>query len=133
MNDEKGALMDEPPIPRPEDERLQRLKTITMVVYGLQAASFALGVTLLVAIIINYVKKEDVAGTWLASHFRWQMRTFWFGLLWFGLGLFTLLLVVGYGILIATGVWFIYRIVKGGLNLLDGKEMYAVAGVRQGL
>ncbi len=109
-----------------QDERLKRLKTITLVVYGLQAASFALGVTLLVAIIINYVKKEDVAGTWLASHFRWQMRTFWFGLAWMALGLLTLLLVVGYGILVATGVWFIYRIVKGGLNLLDGKEMYGV-------
>ena len=117
--------MDEAPLTT-QDERLKRLKTITMVVYGLQAASFALGVTLLVAIIINYVKKEDVAGTWLASHFRWQMRTFWFGLAWMALGLLTLLLVVGYGILVATGVWFIYRIVKGGLNLLDGKEMYGV-------
>ncbi len=117
--------MDEAPLAT-QDERLKRLKTITMVVYGLQAASFALGVTLLVAIIINYVKKEDVDGTWLASHFRWQMRTFWFGLAWMALGLLTLLLVVGYGILVATGVWFIYRIVKGGLNLLDGKEMYAL-------
>jgi uncharacterized membrane protein len=117
--------MDEAPVTT-QDERLKRLKTITMVIYVLQAASFALGVTLLVAIIINYVKKEDVAGTWLASHFRWQMRTFWFGLAWMALGLLTLLLVVGYAILVATGVWFIYRIVKGGLNLLDGKEMYAL-------
>ncbi len=53
-----------------------------MLVYGLQAASFFFGITAIAAVIINYVKKDDVLNTWLASHFRWQIRTFWFGLFW---------------------------------------------------
>jgi len=108
----------------PANDRLKSLKTITTVVYALQAASFLFGVTALVAIIISYVKKDDVYGTWLESHFRWQIRTFWFGLIWGGLGVLTLLVLVGYPILVADGVWLIYRIVKGWLNLIDGREMY---------
>ena len=125
-------MMDEVP-PPPETERLKSLKTITMVVYALQAASFLFGITALVAIIVNNVKEDDVLGTWLASHFRWQIRTFWFGLLWLGLGLATYLLIVGHFILIADGVWLIYRIVKGWLNLMDGKEMYRPAPIVAGV
>jgi len=102
------------------------LKTLTMVVYLLQAAGFFVGLTWIVAVIINYVKKEEVAGNWLASHFRWQIRTFWFGLLWGVLG--TLLLVVfglGYLVWLAAGIWVIYRIVKGWLYLNDGKALPA--------
>ncbi len=68
-------------------EATDRLKTLTMLVYALQAAGFLLPpVVWIVAVIINYVRKDDVAGTWLESHFRWQIRTFWFGLLWVVLG-----------------------------------------------
>ena len=101
------------------------LKTVTTVVYGLQA----IGIVLtpipwwIVAVIINYVKKEEVAGTWLESHFRWQIRTFWFGLLWAVLGVILFLLVVGWFILIADAIWVIYRIVKGWLNLSEEKPM----------
>jgi len=58
-------------------EELASLKTITTVVYALQALSFAFGVTALVGLIINYVKRDDVAGTLYESHFNWQIRTFW--------------------------------------------------------
>ena len=118
-------MSDEIPVPTSDSDHLQSLRTITMVVYGLQAAAFLFGITALVAIIVNNVKKDDVLGTWLESHFRWQIRTFWYGLLWAGLGLITYLLVIGYFVLIADGVWVIYRVVKGWLNLMDGKEMYA--------
>lgn len=114
-----------PTVPSTEDERLQRLKTLTLVVYGLQAASFLGGIPPLVGIVVNNVKLDDVRGTWLESHFRWQIRTFWFGLLWAAIGVLTLpLFLLGYPVLVAAGVWLIYRIVKGGLNLMDGKEMY---------
>ena len=64
-------------------EKLKELKTLTMVVYALQGAGFILGgLTWIVAVVINYIKKEELAGTWLESHCRWQIRTFWFGLLW---------------------------------------------------
>ncbi len=104
---------------------LTPLVNITTLVYALQALAFFVGLTYIVALIINYVKLPDVAGTWLASHFRWQIRTFWFSLLWLVLGGVTLILVVGYFVWLANAVWVIYRIVKGWLSLNDRKPMYA--------
>jgi len=106
------------------EKDLQPLVNITTVVYALQAAAFLIGITWIVAVVINYVKREDVAGTWLASHFRWQIRSFWFGLLWCVLGAILLLIVIGYFVLLADAIWLIYRIVKGWLRLNDRKEMY---------
>jgi uncharacterized membrane protein len=84
------------------------------------------GITAIVAIVMNYVKKDDVAGTFLESHFRWQIRTFWFGLLWGILGCITTVVGVGWLVLAANGIWLIYRIVKGWLRLNDNKAMYTV-------
>ena len=106
------------------DEKTKSAKTLTTVIYALYAASIFIGITGLVAVIINYVKRDDVAGTFLESHFRWQIRTFWFGLLWAILGGVALLLVIGWFILAANGIWVIYRIVKGFLKLNDNKPMY---------
>jgi uncharacterized membrane protein len=105
------------------DTPLDSAKTLTTVVYALQAASFFFGITYIVAIIISYVKLDDVKGTWLESHFRWQIRTFWFSLLWGAIGAITFILIIGWFILIADGIWVIYRIVKGWLRLNEGKEM----------
>ena len=116
-----GKLM-QTPIP---EEKMQSLKTLTTVVYALYAATFISGITCIIAIVINYVKKDDVAGTWLESHFRWQIRTFWFGLLWMFLGALTWIIVIGWIVLAVNGVWLIYRIVKGWLNLNDNKPMYS--------
>ena len=104
---------------------LLSLKNIATAVYALQAASFIFGITYFIAIIINYVKRENAQGTWIESHFRWQIRTFWFGLLWFVLGGLTFFIVIGWVILFAAALWLIYRILKGWLNLNDGKPMYA--------
>ncbi len=106
------------------DDRLKSLNNITTAVYALQAVSFFLGITLIAAAIINYIKKDDVKGTWLESHFRWQIRTFWFCLLWAVIGATTYLVGVGVIILSADAIWFIYRISKGWLFLVDGKKMY---------
>ena len=106
---------------------LQSARTLTVVVYALQAASFLVGLTFLVAVIINYVKRDDARGTWLESHFRWQIRTFWYSLLWAVLGVRPFVLIVGYFILVADAIWVIYRIVKGWLRLNDGKPMYEPA------
>jgi uncharacterized membrane protein len=101
----------------------QRLKNVTITVYALQAATFVLPITYFVAIIISYIKRDDAQGTWLESHFRWQIRTFWFTLLWFALGGLTFFIVIGWFILCANVLWFIYRIAKGWLNLIDDKPM----------
>jgi uncharacterized membrane protein len=103
----------------------QQNKDITQVIYGLYAASIVVGLTYIVAIILNYVKKDEVIGTMYESHFRWQIRTFWFSLLWFFVGLLTVWFVVGFFVWLASGIWFIYRIVVGWLRLSEGKPMYA--------
>jgi len=105
----------------PGDE--QSLKKLTQVVYVLYALSYFAGVSAIVGIIINYVKKEDVAGTWLESHFRWQIRTFWYGMLWAVIGALTFFVLIGMAILFANFCWIIYRIVKGWLNLNENKPM----------
>ena len=99
-------------------------RSIATVVYALQAAAVFVGLTALVGVIVNYIKRPDVAGTWLESHFRWQIRTFWFGLLWGLVGILTTAVAVGYLVLLALLVWWIYRVVKGWLYLADGKGLY---------
>ncbi|MDH3309310.1 MAG: hypothetical protein OEM48_03040 [Gammaproteobacteria bacterium] len=108
---------------------LSRLKTITTVVYVLQAVTLLppFVITYVIAVMLNYIKRDDVRGTWLDSHFRWQIRTFWFSLPWFVLGALTYVFIVGWVIIAVTYLWLIYRILKGGLNLYDGKPMYATA------
>ncbi|MDX8377630.1 MAG: hypothetical protein R8L53_06360 [Mariprofundales bacterium] len=100
-------------------------KMITTVIYALQAAVFLSGITFIIAVIINYVKKDDVRGTWLESHFKWQIRTFWFAMLWSVIGIISYFFLIGYFILIANTIWVIYRIIKGWLRLNDNKEMYS--------
>lgn len=100
-------------------------KKIATFVYALYAASLVVGVTAIVGIIVCHVKRDDVAGTWLDSHFRWQMRTFWFGLAWAAVGMVLMVIMIGWVVLTAVYIWFIYRIVKGWLRLYEDKPMYA--------
>ena len=120
------------------------LVVLTHVIYGLHAFSLITGIIgaativgafltgwpSLIAVILNYVKRSDARGTWLESHFRWQIRTFWFGLLWVALCLLFVILTLGIGILIAwlplafVGLWFIYRIARGWLALTEHRPMY---------
>ncbi|MFL6565059.1 MAG: DUF4870 family protein [Burkholderiales bacterium] len=99
------------------------LKTLTTVVYALQAAGFLVGITWIVAVVIDYVKRDEAKGTWLESHFSWQIRTFWWGLLWAVIGAITFLVLIGWFILAADTIWIVYRIVKGWLYLNDGKPI----------
>ncbi|MCG7948007.1 MAG: hypothetical protein AB2729_04930 [Candidatus Thiodiazotropha taylori] len=107
-----------------QQRNLKREVTLTVGVYALQAASFLFVITLLIGVIINYVKRDDVRGTWLESHFRWQIRTFWFVLLWSIIGFITTVILIGYVILFINAVWLIYRIAKGWLSLQDEKGLY---------
>jgi uncharacterized membrane protein len=107
------------------DAREASLRRLTMIVYALQIASFLLGFTLIVAVIINYLQRDEVAGTWLESHFRWQIRTFWYSLLWLGVGLALLVVVIGFFVLMGSALWVLYRAIKGWLSLEEGKAMYA--------
>ncbi|TSE25675.1 hypothetical protein Tsedi_01260 [Tepidimonas sediminis] len=109
--------------PAVDAERLAGLRQLTLVVYALYALSWFVGITALIAIIVNYVKRADVAGTLYESHFTWQIRTFWWGLLWAVLGGLTLVIGVGFLILAAAFVWTLYRLVKGFLYWNDRKPL----------
>src|SRR5213594_4874973 len=118
----------------------------TQAIYGLHALSLITGIVgaatvvgafltgwpSLIAVILNYAKRSEARGTWLESHFRWQIRTFWFGLLWVTLCLLFVVATLGIGILIAwaplgaVGLWFIYRIARGWLALIDRRQMYTL-------
>jgi len=99
------------------------LKKYTYTVYILQALSFVLLITAVLGIIINYIKDEDVKGSWLESHFEWQKKTFWHALFWTILGVLTSFILVGYFILGFVMFWLIYRIAKGWIYLADDKEL----------
>jgi uncharacterized membrane protein len=108
------------------EEQLASLRQITLVVYILQALSVFVGITAIVGLIINYVKKEDAAGTLYESHFVWQIRTFWWGLLWSVLG-FILIFAFGLGLIVwfVAGIWAIYRVVKGWLKWNDRQPVFS--------
>jgi len=113
----------------------------TYVIYGLHTVSalagllspalvltaFVSGWPSIIAVILNYVLRADVRGTYLESHFRWQIRTFWIALMWLLLALIFVVTFVGipFAIIIAwiAGLWVLYRIVRGLLRLLDRQPM----------
>jgi uncharacterized membrane protein len=117
------------------------LVTLTHVIYGLHAFSavagligamfivtaFLTGWPSLIAVILNYVKRSDVRATFLESHFRWQIRTFWFALLWALLALLLALTVIGlpvaWAVAVGAGLWVLYRIVRGWLALVSERAM----------
>jgi uncharacterized membrane protein len=92
--------------------------------------AFLTGWPSIIAVVLNYLHRGAVRGTWLESHFRWQIRTFWFGLLWVALCLMFIVLTLGIGVIVAwlpmivIGLWFIYRIARGWVALSDGRTMY---------
>jgi uncharacterized membrane protein len=122
-------------------EPQQNLVTITHVMYALHAFSTAVGILTpafivtaflfgwpsIIAVIINYVKRDEVRGTYLESHFRWQLRTFWYALLWLFVAFVCAITVVGIPIAFvvgaATGIWLVYRIIRGWMALSQRRPM----------
>ena len=117
------------------------LVTLAHVIYALHAFSavtgmltpamivtaFLTGWPSIIAVILNYVKRSEVRGTWLDSHYSWQIRTFWYALLWLAIGGVLFLTVVGIPFAVvlwfATGIWVLYRIIRGWLALSSQKEL----------
>ena len=126
----------------PTAEPAPGLITAAHVVYGLHGLSILIGVTTaatvigafvfglpsIVAVVISYVKRGEARGTFLESHFRWQIRTFWFAVLWCVIGGVLFITLVGIpialGIFFGAGLWAIYRVARGWLALPDRKPMY---------
>ena len=116
----------------------------TTVIYALHAVSivtgilgaatvigaFLIGWPSIIAVILNYIKRGEARGTWLDSHFRWQIRTFWYGLLWTILCVLFVVFTLGIGVIVVwiplgiLTIWFIYRIARGWLALSANRPMY---------
>lgn len=119
----------------------QGLITLSHVIYALHAltvvtglltpafivTAFVTGWPSIIAIILNYVKRREARGTWLESHFRWQIRTFWYAALWVLVSLLLTLSFIGIplalGLIAIAGLWVLYRVVRGWLRLNDRREM----------
>jgi uncharacterized membrane protein len=123
-------------------EPLPSVVTVANIVYALHAFAIVVGIAgsatvigsfigsvpSIVAVILNYVKRGDSRGTWAESHYRWQIRTFWFAVLWFAIAVLLIVTilgaVVGIPILVVLTLWLIYRIARGWLRLRDKRPMY---------
>jgi uncharacterized membrane protein len=117
------------------------LITLAHVIYALHAFSaltglvsaafvvtaFLTGWPSIIAVILNYVKRSDVRGTWLDSHFSWQIRTFWYALLWVVIAAILFVTLIGipfaWAIWVITGIWVLYRIIRGWLALVSERPM----------
>ena len=120
----------------------ESLVTYTHVIYALHALAVVIGITSfhtivgsfigglpsIIAVIMNYARRSATRGTYLESHFRWQIRTFWYALLWAVVCGFVMLTVIGIPLAIlglaALGVWIAYRVIRGWLSLRDHRPMY---------
>ena len=117
------------------------LVTLTHVMYGMHVFSalmgmlgpmfivtaFLTGWPSIIAIIINYVKRSDVRGTYLDSHFGWQLRTFWYAVAGAVVALLLVFTLIGiplaWVLTVVLGLWVLYRLIRGWLALLEGKPM----------
>jgi len=124
-----------------EQQTLDGLRAWTHVIYALHAwsvlagivtpalvvSAFLLGWPSILAVIFNYIKRSDARGTMYESHFRWQIRTFWFAVPWALAGLvlwLTLLLIPAAIVLwILTGIWVAYRVTRGWITLLRNRPI----------
>jgi uncharacterized membrane protein len=123
-------------------ESLASALTVANVVYALHGfaivvglagsatvvGSFLMSLPSILAVVLNYAKRSDARGSWLESHYRWQIRTFWYAFAWLLGALFLFATVIGIpvslGVLLALSAWLIYRVGRGWLRLRDRLPMY---------
>jgi len=121
----------------------ESLVTYTHVIYALHALAVVIGITTMhtivgsfvgglpsiIAVIMNYARRSATRGTYLESHFRWQIRTFWYALLWAVVCGMLMLTIIGIPLallgLAALGIWIAYRVIRGWVSLRDHRPMYA--------
>lgn len=105
---------------------IPELKTWNTITYVLYALGYFLGgFPWLVAIVMNYLKVGDSVGTIYESHTKWQIRTFWWALIWSLVGIITAPFMIGFVILLANWIWVIYRVIKGFMKLGENKPVFS--------
>lgn len=105
-------------------ESVEEQARFAHIVYLLQALGFFVGITFIAGVVLNYIKRSDISDPMVASHFRWQIRTFWYSLLWAVIGTVLSIVVIGLVVLLINAVWVLYRLIKGWLRLSEQKAMY---------
>jgi uncharacterized membrane protein len=131
-----------PPVSAEAPRVDESLVTYTHVIYGLHALAVLIGITTfhtivgsfvgglpsIVAVIMNYARRSATRGTYLESHFRWQIRTFWYALLWAVVCVLVAVTIIGIPFALlgfaALAIWIVYRVARGWLALKDGRPMY---------
>lgn len=96
---------------------LDQLKQYNLITYILYIAGFFVGITPIIAIIMNYLKRAEMRGTWLESHVNWQIKTFWVTLIAYLVGAVLTTILIGFIVLVLAFIWHIYRLVKGLIAL----------------
>ncbi len=114
--------------PQNAADEIKSLKNIATVVYALQAATIPLIITYFIAPLFAYWKRKQAMGTWVESHLRWQLNTFWFSLIGFMIGIPALVTPFGSFILATTLLWLVYRIGQGWTRLSRGQSMFNELG-----
>ena len=118
--------MNDVVIPGMQSEQRNNLRLLTHVLYGLHTLSFfSAGVFSVIAMVINYVKRDDLPDDFFRSHYRWQARSFWFTLLWLvlTLPLWILFVFPGWAAWTVIGLWYLYRFARGWWAFNDNRAM----------
>ncbi|QOW52323.1 MULTISPECIES: hypothetical protein [Acinetobacter] len=102
---------------------LDQLKQYNLITYILYIVGFFVGVTLIIAIIMNYLKRAEMRGTWLESHVNWQIKTFWVTLIAYLVGAVLTTILIGFIVLLLAFIWHIYRLVKGLMALNNNQPV----------
>ena len=128
-------------VPEHDPEAFQGLLRVTHIIYALHAFSvatavlgtafivwgFAASLPSLIAVVLNYWHQADVRGTWLESHFSWQIRTFWFAWLWILFALLLAITLIGiplaFLLIAGAGLWVLYRVVRGWWVLSERRPL----------
>jgi len=111
------------------DNKLHSLKNLAWWLYLFHGASlvFSLGLLSFIPLIISYLKREDAANTFVYSHHTWQIRSFWWYLVWAAVGGVLFMTVIGIPLAFLVWgiawIWKAYRLIKGLLDLNDNKPM----------
>lgn len=135
--------MDNQVVPQGSEPKIPTsgMVSLTYIIYGLHLFSAATGVLTsafivtafltgwpsILAVILNYIKADEVQGTYLESHFRWQIKTFWYTLVLMVLALVLFVTIIGmpiaFVLMIITGIWVLYRMLRGLIRMLDEKPL----------
>ena len=101
------------------------LKQYNLITYILYILGFFLGLTPFIAIVMNYIKRDEMRGTWLESHVDWQIKAFWISLLGYIVGGLLTVILIGFLIVFLVFIWNIYRLVKGLIALNNNQPIEA--------